>query len=188
MLNVITSNPISVTSLKRYHDNFIICHATERPLVAPMVNGGIGFSFKVYHQDGMDVEEYDEYTNVPGFKYEFIPVRSITQALDSIVDTIVDDEDKIDQRAGDLNIPKDEIMIVCACGKQWNRLVVQYINKELARDAESQAFDIYRHFRCTQESQLAQIVKNRLDTKFVYPEDPIAYAYALYQALGGSII
>ena len=45
---------------------------------------------------------------------------------------------------------------------------------------------MYQYFKATNEEKMAQFVKTALQTEFVYPEDPIAYAYSLHRVLGGS--
>jgi len=141
----------------------------------------------VYHQDGMSVEEYDEYTNVSGYNYKFIPVRTIDQALDDIIDGIIAAEDRLDS-TNDPDNPKEDLMVVCCFPRQWNAQAVKYINNVLTHKAETQILDIYKHFKITNDSQLEQIVKNRLNTEFVYRDDPIAYGFALYKALGGDVM
>ena len=60
MIHIVTSNPVAVKSLKDYNDNFIICHLQEKMLL-PFANATMGFYFKVYHQDGMILDDFDEY-------------------------------------------------------------------------------------------------------------------------------
>lgn len=185
MLHVITSNPIEVTSLAKYNDNFIIVHLTEK-LIAPTADGRKGYHFKIYHQDGMSTDEFDDYETIPGYKYELIPTRSINDAFVAIADDLVEAEDKAESEAAEFDFVPDQIVVACACGKQWNSKAVQYINNEISLDAETRVFDIYRYLKITKESQLEAYVKANLQTEFVYPEDPVAYSYALYQVLGGS--
>ena len=83
MIHIVTSNPVAVKSLKDYNDNFIICHLQEKMLL-PFANATMGFYFKVYHQDGMILDDFDEYENEGNYRYDFIPVRSISEALQSI--------------------------------------------------------------------------------------------------------
>ncbi|MCM1295005.1 MAG: hypothetical protein NC311_05640 [Muribaculaceae bacterium] len=187
MLHTITCNPIEVKRLTDYHENFIIVHLTDKVL-APLANGATGLYFKVYHQDGMDVQDYDEYEDTVDMRYEFIPVRSITDAFSRIADDLIDAEDRNDQRAEELGISKDEIMVACVCGKAWNPKAVKYINNDIREDTtDIQVVDMYQTLMIPSEEKMAQFVKTALGSQFVYPEDPIAYAYALHRVLGGDL-
>lgn len=187
MMHTITSNPIDVRRLTDYHDNFVIVHLTDK-LMAPLANGGTGLYFKVYHQDGMELQEFDEYEDTPEMKFEFIPVTSITEALGKIADDLIESEDRNDAYAEEHDIEKDEIMVACVCGKTWNAKAVKYINKDIADDtSDIKVVDMYQYFKAPTEAKMVQFVKTALGSEFVYPDDPIAYAYALHRVLGGDL-
>lgn len=187
MLHTITSNPVNVRRLTDYHDNFVIVHLTDK-VMAPLANGATGLMFKIYHQDGMGIEEYDEYEDTADKKFKFIPVRSITDALDMIADDLIEAENANDKRAKELGIPPDEIMVACVCGRAWTGKAAKYLNNDIKEDtSEIRVLDMYQYFKATSEEKMVQFVKTALQTEFVYPEDPIAYAYSLHRVLGGDL-
>lgn len=187
MLHTITSNPIEVKRLTDYHDNFIIVHLTDKVLL-PYANGQTGLYFKVYHQDGMDVQDYDEYEDTPDMRFEFIPVTSIQEALSKIADDLIESEDLNDAYAEEHDIQKDEIMVACVCGYKWNAQATRFINKNIEEDTtDIRVVNMYQYFRIPSEAKMAQFVKTALGSEFVYPDDPIAYAYALHRVLGGDL-
>lgn len=187
MLHTITANDIPVKNLQSYYDNFVIVHLTDQ-LIIPSANGATRLYFKVYHQDGMELEEYDEYEDTQEMRFEFIPVNSIVEALGRIADDLIEAEDQNDAYAEEHDIEKDQIMVACVCGRSWNSKVVRYINQDIAEDtSEIQVTDMYKYFKMPSEEKMVQLVKTALNSEFVYPDDPIAYAYALHRVLGGDL-
>lgn len=185
MIHIVTSNPVAVKSLKDYNDNFIICHLQEKVLL-PFANAAMGFLFKIYHQDGMDLEEFNEYENEANYKYEFIPVRSINDALQAIARDVVASEQAAQKEADKLGDTQEEVMLATVCGYSWNKHAISRLNSEIRKlHGETACLDLYTYLRAPNIERLAQIVKNQLQSEFVYPEDPIAFSYALMRTLNG---
>jgi len=185
MIHIVTSNPLNIKSLSDYNDNFIICHLQEKILL-PFANAAMGYYFKVYHQDGMIPDEMDDYQNEANYKYDFIPVRSIPEALKLIAQDVVSSEQSTQKEADDTGNTREEVTLVTACGYKWNKQVVQKLNFAINRaDGETTCLDLYTYLRAPSLEKLGEIVKNNLQSQFVYPEDPIAFSYALMRMLNG---
>ena len=185
MIHIVTSNPVAVKSLKDYNDNFIICHLQEKMLL-PFANATMGFYFKVYHQDGMILDDFDEYENEGNYRYDFIPIRSISEALQSIAFDVAASEQAAQKEADKTGDTREEITLATVCGYSWNKQVVAKLNSEIRKlRGETACLDLYIYLRAPNIDRLAQIIKNQLQSEFVYPEDPIAFSYAIMRTLNG---
>lgn len=185
MINIITSNPTDIKSIHGYHDNFIIVHLSEATLI-PMSMDTVGYNFHVYHQDRMDLSEYDEYQSSSNMRFQFHPVRNIIEALDKIIENIVQAEERARTEAQRFNENQEEIMIASVCDMSWNKQGMKYIDSELAqRNCESSCLNLYQYLRVGSIERLAEILKARLRSDFVYPEDPVAFSYAIMRVLNG---
>ena len=85
MLHILTSNPIHNKNIFSYNQNFILVHSYER-LYPPRVNPIQ--KYHIYHEDGMDLTDLDEYQDTQDMKFYFHPVRSISEALNNIGNAI----------------------------------------------------------------------------------------------------
>ena len=43
--------------------------------------------------------------------------------------------------------------------------------------------DLYQYLKITSKDNLVNILTQTLNTKFVYPDDPVAFGYAIYETL-----
>ena len=188
MLHVITSNPLKLGSIYRNNDNFIVVH-TYTKIIIPRVATSIGYGIDIYHQDGMSLEEFDDYHSDDGIVYDFIPVAAITQALDMISDVITRDETQRQERNRNLeqdDDPPDESMVAVSCDQSWNKQASRYINQILSSNGiELSAIDLYSTLKIVSQNRLTEYLKKSLGTEFIYPEDPVSYGYAIHRVLGG---
>lgn len=188
MLHVVTSNPISVKSIHRPVDNFIVAHVFPK-LIIPRVATSMGHGITIYHQDGMSMDEYEDYVNDSDIVYEFVPVNSITDALDRIADVVSEEENRreeADRNRSEDDDVQDESMLAFVCDASWNRSATRYVNERLTdAGVELQAIDLYSTLRIPSREKLADYIKVSLGSSFVYPEDPVAFGYAVHRVLGG---
>ena len=188
MLHVITSNPLKLGSIHRNNNNFIVVH-TYTKIIIPRVATSIGYGIDIYHQDGMSLEEFDDYHSDDGIVYDFIPVAAITQALDMISDVITRDETQRQERNRNLeqdDDPPDESMVAVSCDQSWNKQASRYINQILSSNGiELSAIDLYSTLKIVSQNRLTEYLKKSLGTEFIYPEDPVSYGYAIHRVLGG---
>ena len=188
MLHVITSNPLKLGSIHRNNNNFIVVH-TYTKIIIPRVATSIGYGIDIYHQDGMSLEEFDDYHSDDGIVYDFIPVAAITQALDMISDVITRDETQRQERNKNLeqdDDPPDESMVAVSCDQSWNKQASRYINQILSSNGiELSAIDLYSTLKIVSQNRLTEYLKKSLGTEFIYPEDPVSYGYAIHRVLGG---
>lgn len=178
MTHIITSNLGTVGSIHQYQDNFIIVHL-HVVHQAPLVNYTPHFIYDVYYQDGMVLDEDYESDN----EVEFVlhPVASITEALDSITDDLVDDDYEENKKDQDKT---EERAIVTACNPSWNRQVTRYMNEQISSLGSSlEVMNLYTYMKIVNIDRLVQSLKASLNTEFIYPDEPISFAYALYQCV-----
>lgn len=189
MIHVITTNPMYMSTIHENIENFIICHLYQK-LMLPLSDGSMGYYFRIYHQDGMDLSEYDEYLNEPNMEYEFIPVPTVTTALDMITQTLCDSEVDLELDAEETEDRPDE-MIVCTCGSSLDMTykICKYLNRSLQEEeSDIQTLNLFTHMHMTKIEQIANSMKMRLDTEMIYEDDPVAFSYVLYQLMNGVVL
>ena len=184
MIHLVTRNLIRVNKLSEYTDNFVICHLKER-VIPPMVNSVNWFT--VYYQSGMSTSDFEDYTDDNQYKYRYVEVRSISDALDKIISDITSEYNTMRANEDFRNEAPEEIMLACACDVQLNRLVVQYFEKHFSSEhIEVSPLNLHQYLKVATQERLADIVKMSLQSEFVYPEDPISFAYALKRTIDGT--
>lgn len=183
MLHVITSNPIAIKHLKQYANNFILVHTTSR-LFIPSMNLP-GYQLDIYHQDGMGLEEYEDYEDDSQFRYNFIPGIQPVTIIESIAEQILAEDQKA--RMLDSTNP-EEHMIAFVCDYEWNQSAVKCFNRYM-REHESDitAVNLYTVLKVPSKAKLTEYVKMALSTEYVYPDDPVAFGYAVYRVLDGMV-
>ena len=92
-------------------------------------------------------------TNDHEFQFHYYPTDVLTTALDEIAKLIIMIQEAILER------DEDD--------------VGNYPN----------VMDLYQYLRIGNKDDFANIMKNTLNTQFIYPEDPVAFGYAVYQTL-----
>lgn len=185
-LHIITCNPLVGKSIKEYIDNFLICHLTTK-LMVPYTEPQ--YVFTIYHQDGMELEEFEEYISEPGYQYNFVPCEGITTALDMIAEDIMNDEVdlELDKEDSDDN-PDELILTVVTQTPAFNRQFSTYLNR-IFRENESEvkALDFYQYMKITNIQHIENVIKSQLQTEYVYPEDPVSFAYCLEKIMNGVV-
>lgn len=179
---IITSNPIQLkNNIYDYVDNFEIVCVRERSLSTMRTPTSV-YQYDVWYHDGMDIEIE---TNDHEFQFHYYPTDVLTTALDEIAKLIIMIQEAILERDED---DQEELNVIVICEKQWNKDAVHYINQKLAEDMDDvgnypNVMDLYQYLRIGNKDDFANIMKNTLNTQFIYPEDPVAFGYAVYQTL-----
>ena len=184
MINVITSNPLDIKSIHRQNDNFILVHTTK--VILPP-RSEPGFNFDIYYQDGFDIHtECEPYEDSPGINLNYIPVAMITEALDGIIEEIVDQEEEGENEAAKSGDTIEENMLAVVCNYKWCHQAVRYMRTELrGYKCEIEPLNLFKELHMPSDMKLAEYVKMTMNSNLVYPEDPIQYGYVIYQILDG---
>ena len=179
---IITSNPVRIRdNIHDYVDNFEIVCIRERPLLS-MKEDRMVYQCDVWYQDGMDIEEE---VSDQEFQFYYHPTDMITTVLDDIAGTIaVYQEHNLSQDEDD----QEELNVIVVCEKQWNKEAVRYLKRALVDRLEDiedypNVLDLYQYLKITNKDSLTNILMQTLNTKFVYPDDPVAFGYAIYETL-----
>ena len=189
MLHVVTTNGISLNNIHEYVDNFILCHLCQK-LLLPLADQSMGYHFKIYHQDGMDLTEFEEYLNEPNFKYEFIPVATVTEALEQISDDVCDSEVDLELDGEDSEQEPDELTLcVCAQYLSLTNKICTYLDTKL-RESESEVktLNLYKYLTCVKIEDIGNSAKMQLGINQVYTDDPVAFSYVLLRMMNGDLL
>ena len=182
MIHIITSNNVPARSIKEYVDNFELVHMFKIFVPTPFIDGQVRNCFHIYHQPEMDLDQ-SEYVDNMQFKYSFFPSPLITSALDNIADSI---QSKYEENQKSNSV--EEMMVLVACKYAWNQQVCTYLNQYFSSyHMELECLNIYKYMKCASEESLKKIIQNILNSTYVYPEEPISFAYALNQAIASMI-
>lgn len=189
MIHLVTTNPIAISNIHEYVDNFVICHLFQEPML-PLADMSLGYHFKIYHQDGMDLSEYEEYLDEPNFKYEFIPVATLTEALDHIIQDVCDSEIDSELDAEESDSSPDQLTLaVCGFNLRLTYLVCKYLNRGLKEEeSEMDTLNLYKYLQMTKLSKIADSMKMQLGTDMIYEEDPVAFSFVLNQLINGVVL
>ena len=183
MLHVITSNPVDIKHLKQYASNFILVH-TYAKLSIPSVNLAT-YHMDVYHEEGMELDEYDEYEDDGQFRYTFQSVIQPGPGIDTIAEKILNEDLVANANTGD---NREEHMVAFACDYRWNQSAVKRFNAWMRENhADIQAVNLYNVLKAPSKEKLVEYMKMALSTEYIYPDDPIAFGYAVYQTLSGMV-
>lgn len=206
MLHIITSNRIPVNSLKEYSDNFIICHKSKTEINVPYRNIAYQHQFSIYIQSGMNSQiESENYTSSMEEKFLEYQVSTISDALEDIGGKISKDllcendrrrsagrgRDKADKDHE--NNTREEPMIFCACDPAWNHLACSFLNKYFRRNllAKSgisvECLNLFSYLKVVNDDAIKSIIKNILNTDFIYPDEPVSFSYALDRVMFGLV-
>ena len=184
MLHVITSNPVDIKHLKQYANNFILVHTYAKIVIPSMTMAN--YFLDVYHEEGMDLSDYDDYSDDGQFRYSFHDAIQPGPAIETIAEKILT-EDRV-ANAGDQNDNPEEHMVAFACDYRWNQSAVKKFNSWMREhDSEITAVNLYSVLKAPSSDKLVEYIKMALSTEYVYPEDPIAFGYAVYQVLNGMV-
>ena len=185
MLHVITSNSVPVKSIYQQIDNFELCHLFQKESLYPFSQLKMKMDFHVFHQDEMDVDQ-DDYKNNAEMEFHFNSSEAIPAALDSIVQTIETYYEKYNS-ADDAERNPEEFQILACCSYEWNQQAVKYLNNQFKeKGLDLEAVNVYKYFKAPSAEKLKAIIKETLNSDFIYPEDPISFAYSLYVMIMGN--
>lgn len=203
MIHIVTANSIEIKSIKDSNNNFVIVHLHTEPFKVfnrPMTK----YVFDIYYQDGMDLDqlysEGMEYNNSNGYIYNPIPSPNITSVLDEIVQKVKDlepvdtDPDDDDEQSSEYpepaeeGAPPDVTTLALACYPSLNAQIRKYLDSEfIDQDCDVRCLDLYRYMKLTSVEKLVNSLKQTLNTEFIYPDDPISFAYSIYLSVIGAV-
>lgn len=182
MIDFITTNPIDdFTSVKDKYDNFIICHYYQTESKVTAVRQMIDH-FVVYYQDGMDtseIENYQEnYASNSTSKFRFVPVAFMSEALDKIVKKVGNRVESYKETRDEEDDDELDVQVICATETDVARGFNSYMNKKFRENlVEAESISLLQYSKIVNLDQLADTMKKLFNTDFIYPNDPLQFAY-----------
>lgn len=206
MLHIITSNRVPVNSLKEYSENFILCHKSKTEINVPYRDIVFQHQFSIYIQSGMNSQiESENYTSSVEEKFLEYQVPTISEALEDIGRNISDDllsktfrrpnergtGGKNNKKQNDTDI--EEPIIFCACDPSWNHLACAFLNKYFRRNllakygVNVECLNLFSYLKVVNDDAIKSMIKNILNTDFIYPDEPVSFSYALDRVMLGLV-
>lgn len=179
MLYVITSNDVPIRSVHDYTGGYEL--SLLHQFSSPVMPGKMISSYDLFMQDETSLEDGLDSSHLIDIEVHESP--SIFSSLEEISELLRAAELSEEEKDEDI---RSEIRVVCACKYQWNKEITRQLGSYLGdRDSEIIPINLFTEFHIPSMDRLANTLKTTLNTTFIYPDDPISFGYALYQALGG---
>lgn len=184
MNHVITCNPIGeIKSLKQPIENFVVCHFHEYDAKFYLTKKTKPI-FDLYVQDEYcdDVEALlEEYESEQVNVYEVPALSEISEILSQNIAAEYNPDDLLDENS-DKELP---CVYLCA-DVDFSKLMTASLNRSFRnKGLELEAINLMKYYQLTNFSKLVEMMKTELETKFIYPEDPVQFAFVTNFMLRG---
>lgn len=186
MNHIITCNPITkLRSLKDPVDNFIVCHFHEVDAKFYLTKK-TRLVYDLYVQDEQS-DEIEEIIN--SYSDETIRVHEIaylSEIPELVSETLLqeyDPEDLLDEN-GDKELPN----VYVSADYDFSRLLTASLNRQFREDSlELEAVNLLQYYNFTKLEKMVEMMKRELESNFIYPEDPVSFAYVTNRLLRGNM-
>ena len=187
MIYVLCSNDISDSKLYKENDNFQCVILEEGRKTALSMNESLRFN--LFYALDEDYEQLLEDYGVSDkdYDYQYTLVAYLHDYIDIVVKKI---SDYYTENIRDINTDDDDagnvdLMVVSALPGKTGRKLIREINETLRKkNIDITVINLYEMYGCEDITMLTNVLKKRLGTEFIYPEDPFHLAYAIYRTLG----
>lgn len=184
MNHVITCNPIGeIKSLKQPIENFVVCHFHEYDAKFYLTKKTKPI-FDLYVQDEYcdDVESLlEEYESEQVNVYEVPALSEISEILSQNIAAEYNPDDLLDENS-DKELP---CVYLCA-DVDFSNLMTASLNRSFRnKGLELEAINLMKYYQLTNFSKLVDMMKTELETQFIYPEDPVQFAFVTNFMLRG---
>lgn len=186
MNHVITCNQIGeIKSLKQPVENFVICHFHEYDAKFYLTKKTKPI-FDLYVQDEYcdDVESLlEEYESEQVNVYEVPALSEISNILSHNIAAEYTPEDLLDENS-DKELPS---VYLCA-DVSFSNLMTSSLNRSFRNmGLELEAINLMKYYQLTNFSKFVDMMKTELETQFIYPDDPVQFAFVTnYMLRGGN--
>lgn len=184
MNHVITCNPIGdIKSLKQPIENFVVCHFHEYDTKFYLTKKTKPI-FDLYVQDEYcdDVESLlEEYESEQVNVYEVPALSEISEILSQNIAAEYNPDDLLDENS-DKELP---CVYLCA-DVDFSNLMTSSLNRSFRnKGLELEAINLMKYYQLTNFSKLVDMMRTELETQFIYPEDPVQFAFVTNFMLRG---
>lgn len=172
----------SETTDTLYSSEFIL--SMLKPGYSPItINSDPIYNFYIYTDNKSRFLE--EYQTLGNLQFQINQVDSISDGITQMSE-LISNYSEIESKK-DIDDQSD-IHIVLATTPIKNRLIINQIKKELSNDAPNLDYvDLFKITRCPSLDNLTKMMMSRLDTKYIYPDDPVNFGLSVYLTLKGGL-
>lgn len=172
----------SETTDTLYSSEFIL--SMLKPSYNPItINSDPVYNFYIYTDNKSKFLE--EYQTLGNLQFQVNQVDSISDGITQICELISSYSEIESQKDID---DQSDIHIVLATTPIKNRLIINQMKKELSNDASNLDYvDLFKTTRCPSVDNLVKLMMSRLDTKYIYLDDPVNFGLSVYLTLKGGL-
>lgn len=172
----------SETTDTLYSSEFIL--SMLKPSYNPItINSDPVYNFYIYTDNKSKFLE--EYQTLGNLQFQVNQVDSISDGVTQMCELISNYSEIESQKDVD---DQSDIHIVLATTPIKNRLIINQMKKELSNDASNLDYvDLFKTTRCPSVDNLVKLMMSRLDTKYIYPDDPVNFGLSVYLTLRGGL-
>lgn len=174
MIHIITSSGIT-------EDSPVFCDTTER-LIPPKVEPS--FVSSVFYKPGEELANLHSYSDGSTTSLRLVPSPSFDRGISQLSEIIRTDEKRELATAKKSGVDPEEIIVAVACQYEINRKVADALSRELKQAGSSIVpLNLYASLKIPSREKLVEYLKLALGSDHIYPDDPVAFGYALYVAM-----
>lgn len=165
-----------------YSSEFIL--SMLKPGYNPItINSDPVYNFYIYTDNKSKFLE--EYQTLDNLQFQVQQVSSISDGIIQMSELISNYSEIESQKDID---DQSDIHIVLATTPVKNRLIISQMKNELSNDAPNLDYvDLFRTTRCPSLDTLTKLMKSRLDTEYIYSDDPVNFGLSVYLTLKGGL-
>ena len=177
MVVILTADQLPVKSIQEYADNFLIAFTTEK--LSPVLNNTWVPYYELYCQEGSEEEIPDD----PKIIIKYNSAVNITDAAEKVAIRLAEIDSSI-TAYNDQYESNELLQVFVCCPYDWNNQFTNALNAALREnDHDLEVTDLYRYLHVVRVDRIVQSLKQILSTDFIYPEDAMAFGYALHAAI-----
>lgn len=174
MIHIVTGGGI-------VYDSLPLCDTTER-LIPPRSEPS--FVSTVFHKPGTELADLHSYSDGSTTSLRLVPSPSFAEVISQLSKIILADERRSLATAKSSKTDPDEIIVAVACRYDTSRQVTDALSRELKKAGSSIVpFNFYTALKIPSQEKLVEYLKLALGSEHIYPDDPVAFGYALYTAM-----
>ena len=185
MNHIITCNPIGkIRSLKDSIDNFMVCHLHEKDAKFYLTKTS-RIVYDLYVQDELSDEVDELLTSYDDTEIRVNEVPSLSVIPEMVSETILQEytpEDLLDE-----DRDKEPPNVYISADVDFSRLMTAALNRQFRNDSlELEALNLLSYYHLASFAKMVEMMKRELESDFIYPEDPVSFAYVTNRLLRGN--
>ena len=185
MNHIITCNPIGkIRSLKDPIDNFMVCHLHEKDAKFYLTKTS-RIVYDLYVQDELSDEVDELLTSYDDTEIRVNEVPSLSVIPEMVSETILQEYTPNDLLDEDRD--KEPPNVYVSADVDFSRLMTAALNRQFRNDSlELEALNLLSYYHLASFAKMVEMTKRELESDFIYPEDPVSFAYVTNRLLRGN--